>query len=158
MARSKTRKAAQKRGGSFPLWTVVAGVVALAVVVFAVWQLSSPPTASTGAASADAPPLEISVAQAAALRDEGAFVLDVREPSEWNELHVPDSVHIPLGDLTSRLSEVPTDQQVVVICRSGNRSAQARDLLLDAGYTTVTSVAGGINDWRAQGQPTVSGP
>jgi len=156
MARSKTRKAAPARAGRSPLWYVL-GVVVVLGVAFAAWRLLTPaPTSEAG--SEGALPLEVSVADAAALRDEGAFVLDVREPSEWNELHVPDSTLIPLGELTSRLSEVPTDQTVVVICRSGNRSAQGRDLLLDAGYTNVTSVSGGMNDWRAQGQPTVSGP
>ena len=157
MSKKQTRKVAQTRGGRSPL-VIVAGVVVLAVVVFVVWRLLPTPTAATEVAAADALPLEMSVAQAAALRDDGAFVLDVREPDEWTEMHVPDSTLIPLGELTSRLSEVPTDRPIVVICRSGNRSAQGRDLLLDAGYTNVTSVAGGIRDWQAQGQPVVSGP
>ena len=57
----------------------------------------------------------------------------------------------------SRLSEVPKDRQVVVYCRTGNRSAQGRDILKNAGYTLVTSMAGGITQWQAQGLPVITG-
>lgn len=149
---TKTTSPAKKQS---PLvWVLAIG--AILVAAFAVTQLL-PATAGDDAAETGAVPREVSVAQAAELREAGAFVLDVREPSEWEQAHVPDSTLIPLGQLSSRMSEVPTDQQVVIICRSGNRSAQARDLLLNAGFTNVTSIAGGIIDWQAQGQPTVSG-
>jgi len=52
---------------------------------------------------------------------------------------------------------VPQDRQVVVVCRSGNRSAQGRDILLAAGYPSVTSMAGGMNDWTAAGYETATG-
>lgn len=137
---------------------LIAGAVLLLAVAIIAWQMQ-PSAQVNGSVSADAPlPRVVSVAQAAALRDEGVFVLDVREPSEWEEAHVPGTTLVPLGQLTSRLSEIPDDEPVVIICRSGNRSAQARDLLLNAGYTNVTSVSGGIVDWQAQGYPTVSGP
>lgn len=109
-------------------------------------------------ATAEALPREVSVAEAAAMRDEGAFILDVREPDEWNESHIPGATLIPLGELASRVSEVPQDQEVVVVCRSGNRSQQGRDILLSAGFTNVTSMAGGVNQWKAAGFETVSGP
>jgi rhodanese-related sulfurtransferase len=53
--------------------------------------------------------------------------------------------------------EVPPDQEIVVVCRSGNRSATCRDILPDAGLTHVTSMAGGMLDWQASGYPPVSG-
>jgi rhodanese-related sulfurtransferase len=52
---------------------------------------------------------------------------------------------------------VPADKQVVVVCRSGNRSATGRDILLGAGLPSVTSMAGGVNDWGAAGYPLVTG-
>lgn len=110
------------------------------------------------ASTAETLPKEISVAQAAEKRTGGAFILDVREQDEWDALHIPDATLIPLGQLENRLNEVPRDQEVVVVCRSGNRSATGRDILLQAGFKNVTSMAGGMNDWRAQGFPTVSGP
>ena len=103
-------------------------------------------------------PAEISVAQAAEKREAGAFILDVRQPEEWNEVHIPGATLIPLSELSSRANEVPKDQEVVVICRSGNRSATGRDILRGYGFEQVTSVAGGMLDWAAKGYPTVSGP
>jgi rhodanese-related sulfurtransferase len=88
----------------------------------------------------------------------GAYLLDVREPSEWNEAHVDGAVLIPLGELSARVSEIPTDQDVLIICRSGNRSGQARDLLRAAGLNRTTSINGGINAWMSAGLPVVTGP
>ena len=102
-------------------------------------------------------PKEISVSEAYDKREAGAFILDVREPDEWKEYHIPDSTLIPLGQLQSRVYELPRDQEIVVICRSGNRSQAGRDLLTQAGFTQVTSMAGGIKEWSAAGYPTVSG-
>jgi rhodanese-related sulfurtransferase len=103
------------------------------------------------------PAREVTVAQAASMRDAGAFILDVRQPDEWAEYHIPDTTLIPLGELSARIGEVPRDQDVLVVCRSGNRSASGRDLLLEAGFTRVTSMAGGLSQWRADGFPVVSG-
>jgi len=96
---------------------------------------------------------EISVAEANKLYPDGAFFLDVREVVEWEAGHVPDTTNIPLSELESRLSELPDDQDIVVICRSGNRSAEGRDILLDAGFKNVTSMAGGVSDWKDAGYP-----
>jgi rhodanese-related sulfurtransferase len=84
-------------------------------------------------------------------------MLDVRQPDEWAAGHIPGATLIPLGELSSRLAEVPEDRQVVVVCRSGNRSAQGRDILLGAGYPSATSMAGGMNAWTAAGYETVTG-
>lgn len=130
------------------LW---AGVGIIAVILAAAF-LFRPDTA------AETLPREISVTEAAALRDQGAFILDVREPDEWVESHIPGATLIPLGELASRVDELPQDQEIVVVCRSGNRSAQGRDILLSAGFDQVTSMAGGVNQWKSAGFETVSGP
>ena len=101
---------------------------------------------------------EISTSDAALLRDQGAFILDVREPEEWDEYHIPESTLIPLAQLESRINEIPGDQPIVVVCRSGNRSAVGRDMLLNAGFSQVTSLAGGISTWRSEGYPVESAP
>ncbi len=111
-----------------------------------------------GAATAEGLPREVSVTEASAMREAGAFILDVREPDEWNESHIPGATLIPLGELASRVNELPQDREIVVVCRSGNRSAQGRDILLSAGFEQVTSMAGGINQWKVAGFETVSGP
>lgn len=95
----------------------------------------------------------VSVNEAYDLAQKGAFVLDVRTVEEWNEFHAPGTTLIPLDQLASRLNEVPRDRQIVVICRSGNRSQQGRDILLNAGLAQVTSMTGGLNEWRANGFP-----
>ncbi|MEW6224794.1 MAG: rhodanese-like domain-containing protein [Chloroflexota bacterium] len=102
-------------------------------------------------------PIEMDVAKAAAMRDAGAFILDVRELDEWVTGHIPDATLIPLGSLASRAGEVPADRDIVVVCRSGNRSAQGRDILLNAGFKAVTSMAGGMNEWAAAGLPVATG-
>jgi rhodanese-related sulfurtransferase len=115
-------------------------------------QPTAPPVTQPAALA-----LEVSVAQAAALRDQGAFVLDVREPDEWAAGHIEGATLIPLGQLAGRVGEVPRDRTVVVVCHSGNRSAQGRDILRQAGFTNVTSMAGGMSAWTAAGQPVVQG-
>jgi len=85
-------------------------------------------------------------------------MLDVREQSEWNEVHMPGATLIPLGQLANRLKDLPKDKEIVVVCRSGNRSATGRDILKQAGFTSVTSMAGGMNDWQAKGFAVATGP
>lgn len=131
-----------------------------AVAVVAACSPSTPsttPAASVPARAVEALPAEVSVADASALRDAGAFMLDVRQPDEWAAGHVPGATLIPLGEIDGRLAEIPRDRQVVVVCRSGNRSAQGRDILLAAGYAAVTSMAGGMNEWTAAGYETTTG-
>ena len=146
-----SRKSKNTTSKNLPLWVYgLLAVVGIGVIVLAVSAFSpSNPTVAF--------PLEISVSQAFEKRSAGAFILDVREPEEWDQVHIPGATLVPLGQLSSRLSEVPKDQEVVVVCRSGNRSATARDILLKAGYTTVTSMAGGMNQWQAAGYQTASG-
>ncbi len=145
---SKNKSTAQNPKKPF-LWVGLVAIVAL-IAVGAVLLGGQPKAAAV--------PLEISVAEAVQKRAEGAFILDVRQPEEWNEVHIPGATLIPLGELPSRLNEVPRDQEIVVVCRSGNRSQSGRDILLDAGFKNVTSMAGGVNSWKSQGYPTVTGP
>lgn len=79
--------------------------------------------------------------------------MDVREDSEWQEGHVRGALHIPLGSLSQRLGDLDQNQEVVTVCRSGNRSAFAADALLKAGFPRVSSMAGGTVAWNEQGLP-----
>ena len=112
---------------------------------------------ATASAAATTLPLTVGVAQAAALKDQGAFVLDVREPNEWATGHIRGATLIPLGQLADRTGEVPRDRTVVVVCHTGNRSAQGRDILRQAGFTNVTSMTGGMAAWIAAGMPVQTG-
>lgn len=149
--RSKSQKNKTKKTNNLWLWGGAGALVLIALLVVLFNNQGA-------AATTTSLPREISVEEAVVKRDEGAFILDVRQPEEWNEFHVPDSTLIPLGELASRVDELPRDQEIVIVCRSGNRSGQGRDILLDAGFTQVTSMAGGLTQWRTAGYPTVSGP
>lgn len=100
----------------------------------------------------------ISVAEAYSKYEQGIFLLDVRSPQEWEKNHIPNTTLIPLDQLPDRINEVPKDQEIMVICQSGRRSQKGRNVLLDAGFTHVSSISGGLNEWQASGYPTVSGP
>lgn len=146
--KNHSKKNVQKKHNSF-IWIAVAAVI-IFITVFFVFVQKSPTT--------DAKlELEIPVAQAHDLYQAGAFILDVRQPDEYSAGHIPGAVLVPLGELPDRLSEVPRNEIVVVVCRSGNRSATGRDILLHAGYPTVSSMAGGMNEWINKGYETKSG-
>ena len=136
---------------TFPGWAWGLVVVAIAALGFAVYRLTQAEPQQA------VYPSEVTVAEAAQKRDQGAFILDVRQPDEWQQVHIPGALLIPLADLPNRLGEVPKDKEVVVVCRSGNRSKTGRDILRQAGYERVTSLAGGVTDWQAKGLPTESG-
>ena len=148
MARKNTKK--QKNNNTL----IFGGLGAIILIALAAVVFSQPATPQAPTAL----PLEITVQEAFSYREEGAFVLDVRTQEEWNDGHVPDATLIPLDELESRLAEVPRDEAIVVICRSGNRSAVARDILLGNGFQSVTSVAGGFNQWTANNFPVELGP
>jgi len=125
-------------------------LLVVALIIFIILQSGGGGTAATTSASL-AP--EISAAEAYAKYQNGAFVLDVRTNEEWNEFHAPNTTLIPLDQLATRVNEVPRDREIVVVCRSGNRSRQGRDILLNAGFENVTSMTGGLNEWRSLGYP-----
>ena len=99
-------------------------------------------------------PVDIDVATAGKLREmPDVMILDVREQSEWDEVHIPGATLIPMGDIPARIKEIPTDKTVIVQCRSGNRSSQVTDYLRQQGMTNVHNLAGGMNEWQAAGLP-----
>ncbi|HEY8806958.1 MAG TPA: rhodanese-like domain-containing protein [Candidatus Limnocylindria bacterium] len=79
-------------------------------------------------------------------------LLDVREPDEWQAGHIAGSQHVPLGELRSRLAEVPKDKTILAICRHGNRSEAAARGLRTLGYA-VENLEGGVTAWRGAGLP-----
>jgi rhodanese-related sulfurtransferase len=99
---------------------------------------------------------EIDVTQLASLVADGALVVDVRNPDEYVEGHVPGARLIPLPEVPDRTAEVPTDQPVYVICAVGGRSRKASEYLIGLGVD-ATNVAGGTNAWIDAGQPVNEG-
>jgi phage shock protein E len=99
-------------------------------------------------------PPDIDVATAASLRGlNDVVMLDVRTPEEYAAGHIPGVTLIPLDQVGTRLSEIPKDKTVVVTCRSGNRSAQAAELLRQKGYDDVHNMLGGFAAWQQAGYP-----
>jgi len=84
-----------------------------------------------------------------------AFVLDVREAREYRPGHVPGALNIPLSILPVRMHELPRNEQVLVICQAGGRSAQAT-LLLRAVGVDAYNVSGGTGAWIAAGHPVAT--
>ena len=84
------------------------------------------------------------------------LLVDVREQDEWNEGHLPGAVHVPRGNLESRIERAAPDRSrsIVLYCQAGNRSAFAAKTLEDLGYENVVSLAGGYTDWKRNGFPT----
>ena len=99
----------------------------------------------------------IDAKQAQTMISQGALLLDVREPAEYAAIHAPNAKLIPLGEVGLRLKELDAykNKPVVVMCRSGRRSAKAAALLQEAGFTQVSNVQGGMQAWEQAGLEVV---
>ena len=99
--------------------------------------------------------IEIDPVNAQKWIDEGALIIDVREPIEWIAGHAPDVTHIPLGFVEQNLANLPRDQKVIVICRSGKRSLQATLAMREVGVNAY-NLAGGMQAWQSAGLPVIA--
>ena len=153
MPKKKNRNASSRSRLSTYLRKPAVQLGLLALVALIIYLIAT----SAGGATTSALARDISVDKAYEMYKGGTFVLDVRTQEEWDEYHVPNTTLIPLDQLPNRLSEIPKDKEIVVICRSGNRSQQGRDILLNAGYN-ATSVTGGIKEWYAKGYDIEGAP
>jgi molybdopterin/thiamine biosynthesis adenylyltransferase/rhodanese-related sulfurtransferase len=101
---------------------------------------------------------EVDAARARELLDSAArpLLVDVREQDEWSEGHLPGAIHVPRGNLESRIERAAPDraQSIVLYCQSGARSAFAAKTLEELGYENVVSLSGGFTDWKRNGFPT----
>ena len=144
-----------KRYPQFLLGAIFIAAVALSGCGAAASPAQAPAVdaAAAAAPAADALslPVEINATQLNEIRNrDDVYVLDVREDWEYQSGHVPGAAWIPLGELSNRLSEVPTDKTVVAVCRSGNRSGQATQILRQAGFDAHNMV-GGMNSYAGSG-------
>jgi rhodanese-related sulfurtransferase len=85
-----------------------------------------------------------------------AYLIDVREPDEWDAGHAPDAHHIPMMEVPARVAEIPADADVVVVCRSGGRSGQVVGYLMNQGWDNLRNLDGGMRAWAAAGRDMVS--
>lgn len=98
---------------------------------------------------------EVSPREAQSLANAGAILLDVREPEEFAAGHIPDAQLIPLGELADQYRILDSATAVVVVCRSGQRSAFATQFLINQGFD-ATNLAGGMLAWHHDGQTMVA--
>ncbi|MER6591079.1 rhodanese-like domain-containing protein [Micromonospora purpureochromogenes] len=99
---------------------------------------------------------EVNLAEFAAAHADGAAVVDVREPFEYVEGHVPGARSVPLGQLPAVVGDLPRNRPVYVICASGNRSLAAAQFLARGGID-ARSVSGGTGAWARSGRAVVMG-
>ena len=101
----------------------------------------------------DTASVEITPAQAYAKYQQGAFFLDVRSQEEWDQFHIEKSTLIPMDQLQNRLSEIPKDQDIVVVCLSGHRALSGTAILQQAGFSHVSCLSGGLQAWKDANYP-----
>ena len=123
-------------------------------------QFCGIPAATTAAAASTAavPEITVDALKSALDRDEHPWILDVREPREFEIVRIPGSTLIPLGELPKRLSEIPQGADapdIVVHCKMGGRSAKAVALLRENGITNARNLTGGILAWIDRVDPTL---
>ena len=99
---------------------------------------------------------EITVDDLAVAWRDGAFVLDVREPAEYVEAHIPGATLLPMGSVVAEHEDLPRDRPVYVVCAVGGRSAQVADFLAAQGFE-AHNVAGGTMAWIRAGHPVDTG-
>ncbi len=95
----------------------------------------------------------IEVNEAKEMMGDGAAVIDVREPHEYEAGHVPDATLIPVNSVYARREELPKDQDLIFVCAVGQRSALACEMAAAAGLTRLFNLEGGTDGWVAAGQP-----
>jgi rhodanese-related sulfurtransferase len=93
--------------------------------------------------------------QATRLINDGAVILDVREPAEYAAGHLANSRNIPTAEIDKRAAELPAGKAVVVVCASGSRSARAASALRKGGRADVFCLEGGLSGWQQAGLPVV---
>ncbi len=102
------------------------------------------------------PQLDSTTAQAKLAAQPRPFLLDVRQPDEYQQGHISDAILIPLGELPRRINELPRDREIICVCRSGNRSGSATRYLITSGFQ-ASNLSGGMLAWARAGLPVKRG-
>jgi DMSO/TMAO reductase YedYZ molybdopterin-dependent catalytic subunit/rhodanese-related sulfurtransferase/glyoxylase-like metal-dependent hydrolase (beta-lactamase superfamily II) len=121
----------------------------------AAWEAANLPIVHAGDRLESGRTPQVSARAAQSLLETGAVLLDVREPDEWNAGHAPQALFMPMGEVHARRDELPDGKPIVVVCRSGGRSAAIADALRANGYDAL-NLTGGMCAWTAAGLPVVT--
>jgi rhodanese-related sulfurtransferase len=157
-----TKKPSSKqipRRGSLPkwvLWVSIGLIVVLAVVVYFAAQFSQKARQMAKQTPTIALPAEISVDDAFLLFGSNTVLfLDVRPATDWKAYHIDKSVSMPSGEIPARLSELPHIGVIVIVDGTGDLGSQALSILQKAGFSSVMSMAGGMEAWVQRGYPII---
>ncbi len=107
-------------------------------------------------ASSTVPSIDPGQAQARLGTKPQPYLLDVRQPEEYESGHIPGAHLVPLHELAGRIKDLPKDREIICVCRSGNRSHSATRHLQSAGFNAI-NLAGGMNAWARHGLPVKRG-
>jgi rhodanese-related sulfurtransferase len=128
--------------------------VLIALLLVACGGQSESADASSTTINVSELPAEVDVETVNEIRNrENVLVLDVREQDEYDEKHIPGVTLLPMSEIQGRLGEIPKDKEVIVTCRSGNRSGQVTQFLSQNGFDNVHNMQGGIIAWEEAGFP-----
>lgn len=122
---------------------IIAGLVVLLFIGFIGFQFMNQSTSVSNITTDE-------MAAKMESNDGNSVFIDVREPDEFAAGHVPGIINLPLSAFSEETADFPKDSEIVIICRSGNRSLQAADKLQDYGFTNLVNVQGGMNDWNGE--------
>ncbi len=100
-------------------------------------------------------PFEVDVATAAQMLRSGALLLDVREPFEVETARIEGSRHVPMRQIPESLDDLPRDANILVLCHVGARSARVAQFLRAQGFERAANIAGGIDAWALEIDPTM---
>lgn len=101
----------------------------------------------------------VTVQEAAAMVEDGALLIDIRELDEWQTMRIPGAQFKPLSEIQDWFEDLPRDVDIILQCRSGNRSAHATNALItQAGYERVFNLTGGLIAWHSSSLPVERGP
>ena len=135
-------------------WKLIVPLLVLILALAACGGQSEQVNAPAPDINLDELPQEVDVQTVFDIQElDDVYVLDVREQIEYDEKHIPGVTLLPMSEIQSRLDEVPKDKEVIITCRTGNRSGQVTQFLAQNGYDNVHNMQGGIVAWEEAGFP-----
>ena len=134
---------------------IIIVLFAMAAIITAAGCSANTPsqTASKGTADKskeEAAYINVDVKEAAKLIEQGITIIDVRTPEEYKTGHIANAQLIPLQEIEARINEFSVDKQYLIVCRSGNRSAQSSEILTKNGMKNIYNMTGGMNEWTGE--------
>ena len=91
--------------------------------------------------------------QAKEAYDKRVEFIDIREQEEFDQARIPGAKLLPMSEINRRIDELPKDREVVIYCRTGNRSSYLLTILVQHGFSNLINLDGGIVDWHGRGYP-----